>query len=86
MVALFPTPTPGIRLRCDVCGCEDVEIDVVDGSSRADGVAFSLELGECTRCAHRWTRPVRAAASFGAQKAAAVGGPREPVEAFPNAA
>ena len=86
MVALFPTPTPGIRLRCDVCGCEAVEIDVVDGSSRADGVAFSLELGECTRCAHRWTRPLRAAASSEAQKAVAVRGRDASVEAFPNAA
>jgi len=86
MVALFPTPNPRNHMRCNVCGCEDVEIDSVEGSSRADGIASWLELGECTRCAHRWTRPLPAAAWSEVQKTAAVRAPQAAAEAFPNAA
>jgi hypothetical protein len=39
-----------VTSSCRVCGCSDVHLDQVqDGSSR-------LELGECPRCSHRWTR------------------------------
>lgn len=37
-------------LTCAVCGCTQVHLDQVQ-----DG-AMRLELGECPRCDHRWTR------------------------------
>jgi hypothetical protein len=38
---------------CGVCGCVEVELDYFDGD-------VPLELGECPRCCHRWTRPLLA--------------------------
>lgn len=43
-------------LSCHVCGCNDVQLDRVH-----DGRA-EIQLGECTRCEARWTRPVEALA------------------------
>ncbi len=48
---------------CQVCGCAHVEIDCVDLQADA------LELGECPRCGHRWTRPARRPSRFDARPA-----------------
>ena len=62
---------------CAVCGSQDVDVDqVVDGASR-------LELGECPRCEHRWTRPLRAVRV--SRAGTRVRG-QDAAAAFPNAA
>ena len=50
--------------RCGICGCAGVRLDHWDdpvgvgvGDADADRAGdASLELGECPRCDHRWTR------------------------------
>jgi hypothetical protein len=34
---------------CVICGARDIRVDYFDGD-------IPLELGECPRCSHRWTR------------------------------
>jgi hypothetical protein len=41
------------RPCCGICGCESVRLDYFDGE-------VPLELGECPRCSHRWTRSMLA--------------------------
>jgi hypothetical protein len=41
------------RPTCGICGCEGVRLDYFDGD-------VPLELGECPRCSHRWTRSMLA--------------------------
>ena len=41
------------RPSCSICGCEGVRLDYFDGD-------VPLELGECPRCSHRWTRSMLA--------------------------
>lgn len=38
---------------CGICGSQNVHTDEVSGRS-------DLWLAECTRCRHRWTRPLEA--------------------------
>ena len=50
--ALRATSGAGARSRCGVCGCTAVAVDEV----AVDG---GMLLGECPRCAHRWTLRLR---------------------------
>ncbi len=92
MAALSSTPTRQALPSCGICGCDDVDVDYVedfwvqDFSSPREGVAFALELGECPRCDHRWTRPLRLPTRREAQNAAALRVLQAPVESMPNAA
>ncbi len=92
MAALSPTAIHHALPSCGICGCDDVDVDYVedfwvqDFSSPREGVAFALELGECPRCDHRWTRPLRLPSRREAQNAAALRVLQAPVESMPNAA
>ena len=97
MAALSATPTHHALPSCGICGCDDVDVDYLEGiwvegfwvedvSSPREGVAFALELGECPRCDHRWTRPLRLPSRREAQNAAALRVLQAPVESMPNAA
>jgi hypothetical protein len=69
---------------CGVCGCKDVDVDYVeDATQRA---AYALELGECPRCDHRWTRPLRIPTRHDVRQAAAVRMLEQSAEAIPSAA
>ena len=68
-------------VECAVCGCSDVEVDFVE--DLGTGVAPALELGECPRCEHRWTRPVEPTRRREAQSFAR---PRSRNVRIPNAA
>ena len=69
---------------CGVCGCSDVDLDYVDAGQGAE--LYALELGECPRCDHRWTRPLRVPTRRELQAAAVVRSLQQPAEAIPNAA
>ena len=53
-MAIVLRHTPSGSVRCSLCGCASVNLDYWEDP---DGEA-SLELGQCPRCDHRWTRPL----------------------------
>jgi hypothetical protein len=87
MAALFSTPTHHELPSCGICGCDDVDVDYVEDSFLLrEGTAYALELGECPRCDHRWTRPLRLPTRREAQNAAAARVLHAPADSIPNAA
>ncbi len=87
MAALSFTPTHHALPSCGVCGCDHVDVDYVEDSfPPREGTASALELGECPRCEHRWTRPLRLPSRREAQNEAAVRVLRAPIDSIPNAA
>jgi hypothetical protein len=86
--------------RCRVCGCREVVFDYAPAGisghdaraavhARAPGretTPYALELGQCPRCDHRWTRPLRLPTHHEVQRAAAVRMLSGSGDAFPNAA
>jgi len=89
-MALHSTPELHYSLpACGVCGCDDVDVDYVEDAYVADAVrggTYALELGECTRCNHRWTRPLRLPSRREARSAAAVRVLQQPAGSIPSAA
>ena len=75
MISNLHRSSPSASTSCAVCGCHELELDqVVDAG-------LHLELGECGRCGHRFTRTLPASPAPRALP------PIESVfEAFPNAA
>ena len=87
MAALSLTLTHHTLPSCGICGCDEVDVDYVeDFSAPRQGAAFALELGECPRCDHRWTRPLRLPSRREAQNDVALRVLSAPVDAIPNAA
>ena len=68
---------------CGVCGCDEVDVDYVESAFTERAM---LELGECPRCEHRWTRPLRVPTRGEARAAAAVRVLHQPAHTIPNAA
>lgn len=89
MAALSLTsPTHHALPSCGICGCDEVDVDYVENwvEGFSHDAAFALELGECPRCKHRWTRPLRLPSRRDAQNAAAVRVLHVPKDSIPSAA
>lgn len=71
---------------CAVCGCDDVDVDYVRDEGTHQRAAYALELGECLRCEHRWTRPLSLPTRREVGNTAAVRVLQQPAEVIPHAA
>jgi len=83
------SPLLGLRSpdpRCRVCGCHEVVLDYAAAAPTAPVPIYALELGQCPRCDHRWTRPLRLPTQDEVQRAVAVRTLSGSQDAFPNAA